>query len=227
MMAAASGDCSAQITGTLRLMMAAFSPAIVVSVSPEKFGVIHADRRDHGRQRRLDHVGGIQPPAEADFQQHHVGRMLREQTKRRRGLNLEKGDGRAGIGPLAMLQRRAQFFIADQRAAAGPPQTKAFVDPHQRGRGIGVNAQLRGFQNRPQIRDRRTLAIGAGDVNHRRQLAFGMFEPLQQKLHPLQTQIDAIGMQRRQPRDQFAERLIAFGRWCVHAWGAAGATSAA
>src|SRR5260370_1437246 len=30
----ASGNCSAQITGTLRLMIAAFSPAIHVSVSP-------------------------------------------------------------------------------------------------------------------------------------------------------------------------------------------------
>ena len=60
-------------------MMPAFSPAIVVRVGPEKLGVIQADRRDHARQRLIDHVGGIQPAAETDFQQHHVGGMLREQ----------------------------------------------------------------------------------------------------------------------------------------------------
>ena len=39
-----------------------------------------------------------------------------------------------------------------------------------------------------------------------------MIEPLQQKPHAVQTQIDTKGMQGRQPRDQFAERLIRFGR---------------
>ena len=99
-------------------MMAAFSPAIVVSVSPEKFGVIHADRRDHARQRRVDHIGRIEPAAEADFQQHHIGRMPREQPECRRGFDFENGDRRAGIGLLAMFQRRAQFVVADENAAA-------------------------------------------------------------------------------------------------------------
>ena len=58
----------------------------------EEFHVIHADRRDHGRHRRIDDVGGVEPAAEADFQQHHIGRVLREQTKRRRGLHLENRD---------------------------------------------------------------------------------------------------------------------------------------
>src|SRR6266849_4628401 len=61
-----------------------------------------------------------------------------------------------------MFERAAQFVIADERAAAGPAEAKAFVDPHQRGRRIDVNAQVCGFQNRPQIGDRRPLAIGAG-----------------------------------------------------------------
>ena len=47
----------------------------------EKFGVIHPDRRDHGRQRRVDHIGGVEPSAESDLQQHHIGRMLRKQDK--------------------------------------------------------------------------------------------------------------------------------------------------
>ena len=157
----------------------------------------------------------------------HIGRMLREQAERRRGFDFENGDRRAGIGALAMFERRAQFVVADQSAAAGPAEAEAFVDPHQIRRGVDVDAQAGRFQDRAQIGDRRTLAIGAGDMNHRRQPAFGMIEPLQQPMHPLQTEIDPLRMQRGQPRDQFAERQRRVGRRRVHAWGAAGATSAA
>src|ERR1700738_4141047 len=108
--AIASGNCSAQMTGTRRLMMAAFSPAIAVSVCP--------------RNSVWSMLTGVITPAE--------------------------------------------------RPAAGPAEAKAFVDPNQRGRRIDMNAQVGGFQNRPQIGDRRPLAIGAGDMNHRWQLAFGM-----------------------------------------------------
>ena len=119
--AAASAACSAQITGTPRLMMPAFSAAIFGQRVAEKFGVIDADRRDDAGQRLVDHVGGVEPAAEADFEQHHIGRMLREQTERRGGLDFEHGDRLAGIDALAMQQRVAQFVVADQDAAAGRP----------------------------------------------------------------------------------------------------------
>ena len=106
----------------------------------------------------------------------------------------------------------AEFVVADEHAAAGAAEAKAFVDPHQIGRGIGVDAQARRFQDRAQIGDRRTLAVGAGDVDDRRQFAFGMIEPLQQPMHPLEAEIDPLRMQRRQPRDQFAERGVAVWR---------------
>ena len=91
-----------------------------------------------------------------------------------------------------MLQRRAQFVIADQHTT----EAKAFVDPHQIGRGKDVDTQAGGFQDRAQVSDRRTLAIGAGDMDHRRELAFGMVEPRQQPVHPFQIKIDAPRMQR-------------------------------
>jgi len=89
-----------------------------------------------------------------------------------------------------------------------------------------VDTQARRLQNRPQVSDRRALGVGSGDVNNRRQLAFGVPEPLQQPMHPFKIEIDAFGMQGGQPRDQFAERRW-FCRGRVHAWGAGGATSAA
>src|SRR5665213_1288129 len=45
-------------------------------------------------------------------------------------------------------------------------------------------------------------------------------------MHPLQIEIDTLRMQAGQPRDQFAERRRWSGLGRVHAWGAAGATSA-
>ena len=94
--------------------------------------------------------------------------MLREQAKRRRGFDFKNADRGAGIGPLAMFEHRNQLVVGDQHAAARPPEAKALVDPHQIGRGIDVDAKAGGFQDRAQIGDGRALAIGAGDMNHRR-----------------------------------------------------------
>ena len=87
-----------------------------------------------------------------------------------------------------------------------------------------MDAMTRCFQDRAQVSNRRTLAVGAGDMNDRRQIALGMVEPLQQQLHALQTKVDASGMQLRQAGDQVAVR---HRRDTVHADGAAGAISAA
>ena len=66
----------------------------------------------------VDHIGGVEPPAEADLHQQHVGRMAREQQEADRGGDLEHGDRRAGIGALAFFQRRRQFVVGDQLALA-------------------------------------------------------------------------------------------------------------
>ncbi len=64
-----------------------------------------------------------------------------------------------------------------------------------------MHALAGGFQDRAQEGDGGALAVGAGDVDHRRQLAFGMIERGKQALHAIERQIDALGMQRGQPRD--------------------------
>ena len=161
--------------------------------------MIHADRCDHHRQRRVDHVGRIEPPAEADFQQQHIGRMLREQIKRRRGFHLENRDRRAGIGLFAAFERRAQFIVTNQSTAAGPAEAIAFVDPHQIGRCNDVDTQAGGFQDRAQIRDGRALAVGTGDMDDRRQPALGMVERRENAPHPLERKVNELGVQGREP----------------------------
>jgi hypothetical protein len=60
--------------------------------------MIDRDRRDDAGQRPPDHIGRVDPAAEPDLEQDNVGGMFGEQQKRRRRRDLEKGDGRAGVG---------------------------------------------------------------------------------------------------------------------------------
>ena len=46
----------------------------------EMLGMIERDRRDHGGERAVDDIGGVEPSAQPDFEQQHVGRMAREQA---------------------------------------------------------------------------------------------------------------------------------------------------
>jgi hypothetical protein len=79
----------------------------------KKFQVVHRDRHNHAGERLVDHVGGIEPAAETDFQQQHVGRVAREQQERRGGLDLEHRDRRIAVGALAFRQRIGQGLVGD------------------------------------------------------------------------------------------------------------------
>ena len=130
----------------------------------EKVTVIDRDAGDDTGQRPLDHVGGVQPASEPDFKQQHIGRMMRKQQKRRRSLHLKHGDRRAVIFGFALAQRIDQIRVIDEIAA----DAKALMRAHEMWRRINVNALACRFQNGARERDRRTLAVGAGDVNKRR-----------------------------------------------------------
>ncbi len=142
----------------------------------QEFRMVDRDRHDEAGERTLDHVGGIEPAAEADFQEQHVGWMARKEQKRRRGRDLEKRDRILGVGPLAFHERVGERLVADQPAGAPVREAKPLVEAHEIGRGIDVNAVAGRLQHRAQEGDGRALAVGAGDVDHRRQLALGMTE---------------------------------------------------
>ena len=90
-----------------------------------------------------------------------------------------------------------------------------------------MDPQAGGFENRTQIGDGRSLAIGTGDMNDRRKFPFRMIELLQQPMHPIEAEIDAARMQARQSRDQIVDRGLWLSSGDVHACGTAGAGSAA
>ena len=64
--------------------------------------MIKRHRRDHGGERAFDHVGRVEPSAETDLQQQHIGSMAGEQEERRRRLDLEHGDRRCAVDGLAL-----------------------------------------------------------------------------------------------------------------------------
>ena len=96
--------------------------------------MIERDRRDDVEHGALNDVGRIEPSAEADFQQQHVGRVLGEGEKRRRGGDLELGDVVAAVRRLRACQHIDQRLFADRRRlAARPCELDALVETYEVG----------------------------------------------------------------------------------------------
>ena len=57
-----------------------------------------------------------------------------------------------------------------------------------------MNAQARRFKNGAEVSDRRTLAVGAGNMNNAGQPPLGTTQRIQQPVHPVQRKINLFGM---------------------------------
>ena len=143
-------------------------------------------------------------------------RKSREQQKRRGSLDFKHRDRRIAVGGFAIGERIGQRGIVDEFAATGPADAKALVEANQIGRGVDVHALSRRLQDRTHERDGRALAVGAGDVDHQRQLVFRVIERRQKPLDAAERQIDALGMQRQQSREDGVDSLR-IGRRRAHA----------
>ena len=188
----------------------------------EKFAVVERQPGDDARQRPVDDIGGVEPAAEPDFEQQHVGRIAREQQKRRGGLDLEDRDRRVAVFGLAFGERRAEFGIADQLAAVLLSDAEPLVDANQIRRRIDMHAFARRFEDGAHEGDGRALAIGAGDMDHRRQMPLRMIERVKHPLDAIEREIDALGMQRQKPRQHGVDRRR-FGRPVAHVVAGSGA----
>ena len=130
--------------------------------------MVQRHRRDHGDFGPGDHVGGVQPSAEAGLQHGEVGLNAREGEEGRRRGDLEEGDGMGVVGGFALGQQSGQRPVAD--LPAGGPD--ALGEAHQVGGGIDVGLAPGGVGHRRDEGDDGALAVGAGDVDDRRQVAF-------------------------------------------------------
>ena len=87
----------------------------------EILGMVAPDRGDHGAGRVVDDVGGIDPAAEAHFQQQHVGRAFGKQQQGSRRGDLEHGDRIALVGRLAAGEGVGEPVFGDVVTAADAP----------------------------------------------------------------------------------------------------------
>ena len=129
----------------------------------EEAGVVVTDWRDGGERRR-DHVGRIQAAAHADLDHGEISRHAGKSKKGRDRGDLEEGDGLFLIGLLTLRQDIVEHVVLDQ--AAG--DANALVEAHQMRRGVDVHAIARSLGHGAQVGDQRALAVGAGDMDHRR-----------------------------------------------------------
>ena len=80
-------------------------------------------------------------------------------------------------------------------------QPEALVEAHQMRRRVDMHAQSRRLQDRPHESDGGALAVGAGDMNDRRQTPLRMVERVENAPHAVERKIDPLRMQREQPLD--------------------------
>ncbi len=67
----------------------------------------------------VDDVGRVETAAEPDFEQQEIRRRLGEREKRRRGGDLEEGDGVPGVDVGDPLQQRRKRILVDRLRAIG------------------------------------------------------------------------------------------------------------
>ena len=103
--------------------------------------------------------------------------------------------GARAVRGLAALEQRGERVLVDQ--AAG--EADALVEAGEVRRGVDVDAGAAGLEAGAQRGDDRALAVGAGDVDDRRQPALGMAERGEEPLDAAEREVDDLGVQRRQP----------------------------
>ena len=163
----------------------------------EEFGMIHRHRGDHRDGRRVDDVGRVIASAKADLEQQIIGGDLAEHQQSRGGGDLEHRNRLAGVDRLAAIEGGEHPLVVDE--FAGEPD--AFVEPHEMGRGVDVDALARRLQRGAHEGDRRALAVGAGDMHHRRRAGLRRAEIGEQAFDAPERQIDPLGMERSEARD--------------------------
>ena len=161
--------------------------------------MVQRHRGDDGQRRAVDHIGGIQPPAKTHLKQREIRRGARKREEGRAGGDLEKRDLIGAIGRHAFIQKCGQRGFRNQL----PRQPDALMKPRQMRRGIGMNLCPPRLQPGADHRLRAALAIGARNMDHRRQGPLGVAQHRQKPMHPVHRQVDDLRMQRHHPlKDQ-------------------------
>jgi hypothetical protein len=157
--------------------------------------VIKAKRGDGGRRRPRHEVGGVEAAAHAHLQHQRIGRRAAEGEKGGGRGRLEEARLDAFADVENFVQQAGQEIVTYQPAG----EANTLVKAHQMGRGEDVGGKARCLQRRAEKGGGRPLAVGAGNVEHRRKLGLRIAEAFEQFGDALQPETVAAGRQRLKP----------------------------
>ena len=177
----------------------------------QHLAVIERDRGDRRGRRMLHHVGGVMPSAEADFEHAEIGGHPGEQHECRRHQHFENGDRRAGVDLFDLGKGCFQRGVIHDLAS----KPDALVEAYQMRRGEHMHAQARRLADGAQEGAGAALAVGAGDMDHRRQPKLGVVEQPQQPVQPDRAEVDHARIQRMQPLDHGADPPLQRRIWRI------------
>jgi hypothetical protein len=130
-----------------------------------ELGVVEPDVGDD-RHLGLDQVGGVPPAEQTDLDHGHVHGHVGEPAERGGGHRLEVAGPHAGehleFGDSTDLF--GELLVADRFTVA----RDALVDPFEVWAGVGAHGEALRHQQLGDHLHRRPLAVGAGDMDHRR-----------------------------------------------------------
>ena len=169
--------------------------------------VVHRQGGDGAGRGCSQHVGGVEPAAEPDLDDREVGGRFGEQQEGAGGQHLEHGDGRTGVDRLDALQRRDQRRLLHQASGDAEP----LGDGHEMRADGRMHLEPRRLGDRAQVGAGAALAVGAGDVDHRRQVLLGMAELAEQELQPMQAEVDQHRVGALQPLQHDAAAAAELG----------------
>ncbi len=165
--------------------------------------MVDRNRRDDRHGGCVDHVGRVQTPAQPDLEQRVIRRRARKGQQTRDGRDLEIGDVFATVLNVTFVQNFGQVILGNQFTR----QTDAFMKPCQMRRRIGVHGFPRTFQSRADHGLGRSLAVRARDMDHGRQVVLRIAKRTQQPPHPIQRQVNHLGVQPHHARQDYIRPL--------------------
>ncbi len=164
--------------------------------------MVKVHRRDHRQGRRIDHVGGIEPAAQADLENEEVRRHFGEGEDRRRRRCLEMRD----LPVADRLERPVQPGDQARIVHQFPRQPDALVEAHQMRRGKHVYGQSCRFGHRAHEGAGRSLAVGARHMDHRRQPVLRTAQCFERRKHAPERKLDDIRIETLEPLQRGVER---------------------
>ena len=143
----------------------------------------------------IQHIGRVEPAAQANLDHAGIGRYPQEREESRGGGYFEEA-GRKILAQIEhFLQKIGQHRVRNQ----APGNADAFVVTNKVRLGRGVDGVAFGLQHRAQVGAGAALAIGSGDMEHRRQGLVRIAEARQQFMDHFQPQPPARQAERPQP----------------------------